>query len=201
MRTLAIFAHPDDETLGAGGLLTKRDASVAILAVRHLQPSLAKACRVLGISGLRSGEFQDQALDREPFTKLVAFCESAVREFEPHEVVTHWQGDLNLDHVLTARAVLTACRPIPGRPYPKRVLAAEVCSSTEWSVGFHPTVFEDISGVPLQAKLRALCCYGDEIRPAPHARSLEHVRALAAHRGATIGVEHAEAFVVMREIL
>ena len=46
----------------------------------------------------------------------------------------------------------------------------------------------------------ALGCYGDEIRPAPHARSLEAVRAAAVRWGATAGLAAAEAFEIVRVI-
>jgi hypothetical protein len=38
------------------------------------------------------------------------------------------------------------------------------------------------------------------MRAAPHSRSLEHVRALAVHRGMSVGVAAAEAFMVIRSI-
>lgn len=50
-------------------------------------------------------------------------------------------------------------------------------------------------------RAQELDCYTDELRPFPHPRSAENLRALARLRGATAGVEAAEAFVVIREIL
>mgnify|MGYP006111489635 CR=1 FL=1 len=53
---------------------------------------------------------------------------------------------------------------------------------------------------PVWAKLAALEAYASEMAPFPHARSMESVRALATLRGASVGLEAAEAFMVMREI-
>ena len=50
--------------------------------------------------------------------------------------------------------------------------------------------FCDITGV-MDTKLEAVRRYGTMLRPSPHIRSLESVRALAAIRGAEIGVEFA----------
>ena len=50
-------------------------------------------------------------------------------------------------------------------------------------------------------KLEALNCYADELRPFPHPRSAENLRALARVRGAAVGLESAEAFMVIREII
>ena len=78
-------------------------------------------------------------------------------------------------------------------------------SSTEWgstAIGeaFSPTRFVDISG-QIGRKLEALKRYSAEMRPFPHARSLEGIRALATLRGCSMGFEAAEAFVVVRELV
>jgi LmbE family N-acetylglucosaminyl deacetylase len=85
------------------------------------------------------------------------------------------------------------------------ILAFEVPSSTEWQFGaiadaFVPNAFVDISD-HLEAKRGALAAYAKEMRPFPHPRSFEAVEALARWRGASIGVEAAEAFMVLRTII
>jgi LmbE family N-acetylglucosaminyl deacetylase len=50
------------------------------------------------------------------------------------------------------------------------------------------------------AKRAALEAYHEEMRPWPHPRSLEAVEHLARWRGATVGCEAAEAFVVLRQL-
>jgi hypothetical protein len=52
----------------------------------------------------------------------------------------------------------------------------------------------------LAAKLEALAAYGDEMRPPPHARSIESAEQLARVRGAVIGRQAAEAFALLRGI-
>jgi hypothetical protein len=64
---------------------------------------------------------------------------------------------------------------------------------------FHPVRFVDISKT-LKRKCKALECYGSEMRPFPHARSLDGLEALARWRGVSAGVEAAEAFTVVREM-
>jgi len=49
-------------------------------------------------------------------------------------VYTHHQGDLNIDHALVSRAVITATRPLSLESVPE-VYAFEVPSSTEWMFG------------------------------------------------------------------
>jgi len=50
-------------------------------------------------------------------------------------------------------------------------------------------------------QLEALSCYAEELRPWPHPRSAEALRARAAWRGATVGVEAAEAFMLGRRLV
>jgi LmbE family N-acetylglucosaminyl deacetylase len=109
---------------------------------------------------------------------------------------------LSEDHRVTARATLTACRPVVGSGI-RAVLACEVPSSTEYSPphnGFEPNVFVDMEPGFLGRKLEALACYGGEMRAAPHPRSAESIKALAAWRGSSIGVEAAEAFELVRGV-
>ena len=81
----------------------------------------------------------------------------------------------------------------------------EILSSTEWNFGasnvaFQPARFVCISDV-LKHKIAALEAYDEEMRDFPHPRSYDAVRALAALRGSTVGVEAAEAFSVLREVV
>lgn len=52
----------------------------------------------------------------------------------------------------------------------------------------------------LDRKLTALEAYAEELRPWPHPRSLRGVEHLAHWRGATVGVDAAEAFVLGRQL-
>jgi hypothetical protein len=78
----------------------------------------------------------------------------------------------------------------------------EVPSSTEWQIpskaeAFIPNWFEDISET-LNVKIEALEQYEFELRDWPHPRSVEGVKHLAHWRGASCGVNAAEAFILGR---
>ena len=113
---------------------------------------------------------------------------------------TKYNNDLNIDHCITNRAVMTAARPQTECPVDK-ILAFEILSSTEWnsSMGPHfiPNYIVDISE-HWDKKIAALQCYSSEMRQHPHSRSFETVEALATFRGATNGFKKAEAFFVER---
>ena len=99
--------------------------------------------------------------------------------------------------------MLAACRPLPNATV-RAVYAFETVSSTEWAlaspvIGFQPTHFVDIAAY-LQKKREALGCYDTEMRAFPHSRSIEALDALARWRGASVGREAAEAFMLLREV-
>jgi LmbE family N-acetylglucosaminyl deacetylase len=127
-----------------------------------------------------------------------------VREVKPDLVYASHPGNLNIDHRRVYEATVTALRPQPGLSA-RATYAYEILSSTNWAprgIGpaFRPQRFVDI-GDSFELKLKALELYGDEMRPSPHARSLEAVKAHAAYRGSTVGLAFAEAFEIIREIV
>jgi N-acetylglucosamine malate deacetylase 1 len=222
---LVVAAHPDDEALGCGGTIARHVAAGDRVHVQFMSDGVASradeneansadklrrreealaAAQVLGLALPRFADFPDNRLDTVPLLELVKCVEETVEDLAPNVVYTHHGGDLNVDHRLVHDAVLTACRPLPGRKV-RAIYAFEVLSSTEWaspaaSRGFQPNRFVEITA-EMETKLTALACYGSEMRPPPHARSLEAVKAMATLRGASAGVPKAEAFAVLREVL
>lgn len=215
---LVVAAHADDEVLGCGGSLAKHVAAgdkvhVVFVAdgvtsrsgagqeemVRR-QQATENARKILGINSTTFLGLPDNRLDSLALLDIVQPIESIVAKLSPEIIYTHHSGDLNVDHRVVHQAVMTACRPLPGCPV-REILAFEVMSSTEWSgaglLPFTPNLFVDISR-HMQAKMRALEAYALEMRAVPHSRSVAHLRHLAQHRGSCIGVETAEAYMVMR---
>ena len=88
-------------------------------------------------------------MDSVPLLKIVKVIEKEIYLFKPSIIFTHFNGDLNIDHEITSRATLTACRPTLNHPV-KSLFMFYVPSSTEWShnknkKNFIPNWFEDIS--------------------------------------------------------
>lgn len=222
-----IAAHPDDEVLGCGGAIAR--AAIEGHAVHVLlladgetartqvggQPvdpdklparrSAAEAAgKILGCASVEQLSLPDNRLDSVELLDVVQHIEAFLRRCQATTVFTHHAGDVNIDHRIVHDAVIAASRPQPGYPV-KELLFFEVPSATEWrppdsATPFNPTWFVDISRT-LAIKLAALEAYRAELRPFPHPRSPEAVTALARWRGATVGVEAAEAFVLGRKII
>ncbi|CAA9311280.1 MAG: hypothetical protein AVDCRST_MAG89-1131 [uncultured Gemmatimonadetes bacterium] len=60
-------------------------------------------------------------------------------------------------------------------------------------------MYVDVSD-QLDTKVRAMECFESQLKPFPHERSAEALRALATMRGCTVGVRAAEAFVLVRQV-
>jgi len=222
-----VAAHPDDEVLGCGGTLARMASegrSVHILFVsdgetsRAVQPGLPSiekavkardaaamaACEILSGSSVQMLGLPDNRLDGVELLDVVKHIESFVQRHRPSLLLTHHSGDVNIDHRVVHDAVISACRPQPGHPV-RELLFFEVPSSTEWrpassANAFNPNYFVDISKT-LPKKLEALNAYAAELRPFPHPRSIKAVTALAHWRGAMVGVEAAEAFILGRKLV
>ncbi|KPL15746.1 hypothetical protein AMJ74_00780, partial [candidate division WOR_3 bacterium SM1_77] len=134
---------------------------------------------------------------------IVKINENLIYKLKPEVMYTQDGGDLNIDHAISFRASLTATRPVKGCPV-RELYAYEVPSSSEWSFGqfepaFKPTVFVDIRET-LDTKVKALQLYESEVRPFPHPRSPEAIRAIAERWGSLVGCEAAEAFKLIRAV-
>lgn len=217
---LVVAAHPDDEVLGCGGTIARHVADgnevhVLILGEgvmsrpaasrAELEPHRAAARRaneILGVQTLTLHDYPDNRLDSVDRLDVTQFVESHVRKHAPAIVYTHHWADLNHDHTRSSECVVTACRPAPEQMV-RRILCFEVPSSTGWRGpqrdAFDPNWFVDISKT-LAVKLAALAAYAHELRDFPHPRSHEAVTHLARWRGATVGVDAAEAFVLVRNL-
>ena len=216
MNVLIIAAHPDDEVLGCGGTIAHHTAKGDVVEVvivgegaasrpganfseeiNNLHTAAKNAAQAMGSLPPRFFNLPDNQLDTIPLLKITQKLEKVVHEVKPNTVYTHHGGDLNVDHQIVHKAVITSCRPTP-QSCIKRIYTFETLSSTEWatpSIGtaFVPNRYVDITN-QLSAKLDALSCYNMEMHSFPHARSHEAAKAQAHLRGSQVGMMAAEAF-------
>ncbi len=224
-RILVVAAHPDDEVLGCGGTAARlasegHDVFFAIMGegitsrvadrsdadakqLDQLRQQAFAAGAKIGVKDVILHQLPDNRLDTVPLLEVVKLVEGLVDRIKPKTVYTHHPGDLNVDHGVIYRAVLTATRPMLGQSV-REIYSFEVPSSTEWAFqriepSFRPNVFVDI-GETIEAKVTAMECYESEARKFPHPRSPEALRAIAKRWGATVGCSAAEAFELVRSI-
>jgi N-acetyl-1-D-myo-inositol-2-amino-2-deoxy-alpha-D-glucopyranoside deacetylase len=148
---LGVFAHPDDESLSAGGLLARASAGGARTTVVTATwspdsvrgPELAEALRILGAGEPRMLGYADALVPESapgsprlldaPLDQVVGRLVMHIREFRPDIVVTHdAYGGMtgHQDHLHTYRATVLAAEaaglaklyPEAGEPWQPRAL-------------------------------------------------------------------------------
>ncbi len=174
---LCVVAHPDDESLFAGGTLAslaRNGKSVLVVAmsdgvtsrpratgaeVRMRRDQFFKACAVLGVGGRSLSIFPDQRSDTVPQLTINRAVEEIVEAHKPQIVFTHHVGDLNIDHRRVAEAVLVATRRLKARIFSMAPEFRSRCVGPGW----HPSP-SPFGVVDWNAKSDACYCYSEEMR-------------------------------------
>ncbi len=215
---VVIAPHPDDETLGVGGTisrLTRNGTEVSVLIVSgHLPPiydqsafeetkkEAEEAFRLLGVTKYKFLEIPATLVNQTPVAELNGQISQFIHESKPSWAFIPYP-DRHIDHRIIFDASVVACRPV-GKQHPKLVLAYETLSETHWNVpgvepAFVPEFFVDI-GEHMETKKNALEKYKSQISEAP-SRSIDAVMSLAKFRGSQNGCSYAEAFKVVRIVV
>ena len=217
-RVLVTCAHPDDETLGLGGVLAlharkNEDVYVLVFAdgewsrknreyrILERKKQAQKACKILGIKKIQFLDYLDQKLDTVPLSELSSKIEAAINLWKPEIIYTHFWGDVNQDHRQVFEATQIAARPTPESKI-KKFICYETPSSTEWGnkeLSFAPNYFVNIESV-IERKTKAFLEYKKETKEYPHPRSKKALLNRAQYWGNIVGLHYAEAFVIIREL-
>ena len=213
---LVIAAHSDDEALGCSGVIARHVAEGDKVHLLFMTDGVASrsgsgdgekrltsaqgASKILKVSSFTNLNFPDNQMDSIPLLGIVKEVENKISELQPEIIYTHHIGDLNVDHQITHKAVVTACRPQPSFCV-EEIYAFEVLSSTEWNSPsvkyFSPNVYIDIIDY-IDIKRQVLEVYSKEMHQPPHSRSIDNALRLNALRGNSVGMDYAEAFELIR---
>lgn len=217
---IVISAHPDDETLGAGGTILKHVANgdnVYWLIVTNVfenqgfskervesrQEEIREVEKLLGISKTYLLDYPTMTLSSSSLIKMVPEISTVFSEVQPEIIYTLNRSDAHSDHRVIFDAVM-ACTKSFRYPFIKQILMYECISETEFAPAlaekaFLPNYFVDITDY-LDRKNEIMKVFESEIAEHPFPRSLENIRALAHFRGASVGVKYAEAFQLLKYI-
>lgn len=217
---IVISAHPDDEILGAGGTLLKHkkngdkiywlittnifeEQGFSKERVFSRQREIEKVSEALGAEKVFMLDYPTMSLSTSTLIEMVPKISKVFTEIEPEIVYCLNRSDAHSDHRITFDAVM-ACTKSFRYPFIKQVLMYECISETEFAPQlpekvFIPNYFVDISSF-LEEKLELMKIYESEVGAHPFPRSLRNIEALATYRGASVGVEYAEAFQLIKYI-
>ncbi|MEI6522765.1 MAG: PIG-L family deacetylase [Bacteroidota bacterium] len=220
MKVVVISAHPDDEVIGAGGTLLKHkkngDEIYWIIITNVLesygfskervdsrQQEIEKVSKEFGFLNTFKLDFPTMSLTPSDLPDLILKISNVFHSILAEVIYVMNRSDAHSDHRVTFDAVM-ACTKSFRYPYVKKVLMYECISETEFAPAlpekfFQPNYFVDIS-VFMKKKLEIMSYYPSEIDEHPFPRSYRNLEALAVFRGASVGVEYAEAFQIIKFI-
>lgn len=212
--------HPDDEVLGCGGaLLRHREMGDRvhwlILTTMHEDRGWSpervaeRGREIKEVAGMLEATVHEvgvptlemHAADR---THVVAQIGNIATAVEPDVLYVPNRSDVHSDHRFGFEFLLPLTKKFR-YPSIRRVLMYECLSETEFApplpeAAFTPNWYVDISDY-LEEKIRLMEVYRSEIGPHPFPRSERAIRAQATLRGSVAGVESAEAFMLLREVV
>lgn len=219
-KVIVISAHPDDEILGVGGTLLKHKKCGDNLAwviitgideangftnerVRTRELEISQVSDRIGFSKVYKLNYPTMGLNPEIVNEMIPKISSIFNEFEPEVIYVMNRSDAHSDHRYTFDAV-AACTKSFRYPFIKKVLMYECISETEFAPQlpekiFIPNYFVDISNY-LAKKLEIMKIYESELGEHPFPRSIKNIESLAIYRGASVGVNYAEAFQIIKII-
>jgi len=222
-KLLIVAAHPDDEVLGCFGAVARLikegwEAYTLILGegktsrdeqrqrekrkseIDVLNNEIQRANDVIGIKKVYIESFPDNRFDSVSLLDVIKVISRVKDEVGPDIIFTHYEHDLNIDHQVTYKAVITATRPMEGEKV-KEIYSFEVLSSTEWNYpnSFSPDTYFDISDT-LELKISSMKEYKSELCKFPHPRSLKGIKLNAEYQGMRVGKKYVEAFKSIRVI-
>ena len=211
MKVIVIAPHPDDETLGCGGVILRHIADgdmVHWLIVTDPSPEqqvqINKIAVEYGFIKTHKLGFPPAKLDMLPKLDLVTAIGNVVKEVLPEIIYVPFRGDVHTDHAVVFDASI-ACTKWFRYPSIRRVLCYETLSETDLGLNpegekFTPNYFVNITS-HIERKINIAHMYGDEMGEFPFPRSAEALRALAQVRGVACGCHSAEAFMLLKEML
>jgi LmbE family N-acetylglucosaminyl deacetylase len=217
---LIIAPHPDDETLGCGGTILKyinQGSKVYWLIctefyrngktpenIKLRQQEIEEVDALYGFTKRFELGYDAAGITYNDIGPLVGKISSIVKEIRPDTLFLPNRSDVHTDHQIIFKAAFS-CTKNFNFPYIKQVLMYETISETEFAPAlpenaFMPNVYIDISPYA-DKKLEIMQVYRSEVMEEPLPRSLAAIKALGAYRGSSIGVHHAEAFMLLKQII
>ena len=215
---LIVAPHPDDETLGAGGLILRKKEEgdkVFVLNMTHMNlaygysekqiedrnKEISEMISSYNLDGYYNLKLRPSGLSEYSEKDLITKIRNVFNEIKPSVVILPYYKDVHSDHRITFD-LCYSCTKSFRYPFIKKILMMEIPSETDFAFfesTFKPNYYVDISNY-IDRKIEIANIFKSEILEHPFPRSEMNIRAYSIIRGAAIGVDSAEAFVLVKVI-
>ncbi|MBF0231441.1 MAG: PIG-L family deacetylase [Desulfamplus sp.] len=219
---LVVAPHPDDETLGCGGTILHHvdqgdrvhwlimtrittEMGFSLERVNERSIEIENVASSYGFSSVHKADFATTQLDQYSKKELISVVSKVITLLQPEIIYVPFRNDVHSDHEAVFDAV-ASCSKSFRYPFIKNLRAYETLSETEFSIRpaneshFTPNLWIDVSRF-IEKKIEIMEMYKGEMGKHPFPRSEKNIRALSTFRGAFAGVEAAEAFMNLIEIV
>lgn len=223
---LVVAPHPDDEVIGCGGLIAKVKKNGGKVYVLTITVGNQQQYGSVSDSKVRAEEFErvmgflevdghdlvyaddkyHLRLDTIPLKELIDLIENkskiSINNIKPTIIAIPFGKGYFQDHSVVFKAAFAACRPKPKdlKHMINTVLVYDIPPDSWGTETFNPNFFVDISN-EIEIKKKALSLYNSQSHPDPHLCSIENIERISKCRGSFIGVNAAEAFECLRNIV
>lgn len=201
MRVLIFGAHPDDIEIGVGGTAAKyvkngHEVLGVVVTVPNNKDTRKKeaeqAAKILGI------ELMNLDIDPNELSysrRLVRKFDSIISSYNPDIIFTHWHHDSHQDHVSISKATVGATRKnkCPVYMYEQNIPGGIVPH------GFRAQMYVDISS-EIDLKIESTLAHVSQVKE-DKKNWISGIEGRASYRGFQLGVDYAEAFEVIKDIL
>lgn len=217
MKIVVVSPHPDDETLGAGGLLLKakkngneiywvnitnvNENSSDKAFVSRRKEQIMQICKYFNFDGFYDLQFSPSSLENTNKTEIIDAFDICIKKIEPDWIILPDPNDAHGDHLITYEVGMICSKAFRCQSI-KKILTMEIISETDFSrngKAFSPNYFVDITN-EIDEKIGAIKIYDTELGDLPFPRNIETIKALSLVRGAAAGCRYAEAFRIIKEI-
>lgn len=219
-KVLVVCVHPDDETLAFGGTLLKHvnngdeiywcivtkiteDLGWSKKRISNREKQIMIVSDLYPFNQVFRLNFLSTQLGPVQMSELITSINNVVGIVKPNIVYLPYAYDIHTDHQIVFKAAIS-CTKNFRHPYINKILMGETLSETEFSyhhgTTFSPNVYVDISEF-IDKKIEIFKVYEEEIMAEEYPRSISNIENLSSYRGSSIGCKHAEAFMLIKEIL
>ena len=211
MKILVISPHSDDAEIGMGGTISRfvsegHEVKIinAIVPCEDLNgnsSTQAKKDRIKeqeASSKILGANLEILDLDPYKFKFDREHCklfDKLIRDFSPDKIFSCWEHDTHQDHQAMSKILYVATRKNTSSLYMYETMIPGGISSH----AFNPQYIVNISNY-IDMKLNSIRCYESVFKQNTN-KLVDSIGARSKYRGEQIGVEYAEAFQVVKDIV